>query len=85
MTFSTTVSVVNSQIISQHTRIGHEGLEIAYLGDLPNQVREEATRVAHKLAEIETRRDEGSGMGQVAARRKALLRVSYCKSIAGSL
>uniref|UniRef100_A0A0W0G5I1 DNA mismatch repair proteins mutS family domain-containing protein n=1 Tax=Moniliophthora roreri TaxID=221103 RepID=A0A0W0G5I1_MONRR len=64
------------------------GLELARLADLPNDILVEATRVANRLTELQSRHQEASESSKIALRRKALIRVifsalppeSYCTS-----
>ncbi|KAI3621717.1 hypothetical protein WG66_016688 [Moniliophthora roreri] len=66
----------------------HYGLELARLADLPNDILVEATRVANRLTELQSRHQEASESSKIALRRKALIRVifsalppeSYCTS-----
>lgn len=53
----------------------HYGLELARLGDLPNDITTEAKRVANLLADKETERSLASTGSKVVARRKTLTTV----------
>lgn len=53
----------------------HYGLELARLGDFPNDVTTEAKRVANLLADKETEKRLASGSSKVIARRKTLTAV----------
>ncbi|ESK84664.1 hypothetical protein Moror_13284 [Moniliophthora roreri MCA 2997] len=53
----------------------HYGLELARLADLPNDILVEATRVANRLTELQSRHQEASESSKIALRRKALIRL----------
>ncbi|KAL4244476.1 DNA mismatch repair MutS family protein [Abortiporus biennis] len=53
----------------------HYGLDLATLADLPDDVLTEGRRVAEKLTELETQKEEDSKTNKIAIRRKALLRL----------
>ena len=60
------------------------GLELARLADLPNDVIEEARRVANALADIHARREEESETTIMAVRRRAVSKVRCVPDIPAS-
>ena len=54
-----------------------QGLELARLADLPEDVLIEAQRVADNLTQLKEREERESQTNKIAVRRKALLRVTF--------
>lgn len=57
------------------TNMEHYGLDLARLADLPEDVMVESIKISEELSRLNNEKDESSRSAQVAARRRALLKL----------
>lgn len=74
MLWNTTVDVLRYRVRDGCLDAGpHYGLDLARLGDFPDDITTEAKRIANLLADKETERRLASTSSKVIARRKTLI------------